>query len=205
GEGDVAAAAGGGVAGEARGAILAGGDSKRMGTDKALVEVAGIPMGERVARALAQVVEEVIVVGRRDELAGMRAVVDAWPGRRGPLAGLATALGVGDGRPTVVVGVDQPFLRAATLRRLLDLAEPERAVVPVDRGARQVTCAVYPGSWREEAAHELDRGGSLRSLLERLAVREVLAQEWRTWGEDGRSWFSVDTPEVLRRGEARYV
>jgi molybdopterin-guanine dinucleotide biosynthesis protein A len=172
-----------------------------MGCDKALVEVGGIPMLQRVARALGEVPAEVIVVGRQESLPGLRCVPDDWPGR-GPLGGLATLL-LRTGGPLALVAVDQPFVRPDTLRHLLELTDGDQAVVPVD-GARQVTCAVYPASSREEAVHELERGGSLRSLLERLAVREVLPKEWRTWGEDGRSWFSIDTPEALRLGEVRY-
>ena len=41
----------------------------------------------------------------------------------------------------------------------------------------------------------------LRRLLDLVATTEVTAKVWSAWGEDGRSWMSLDTPEALRRAE----
>jgi molybdopterin-guanine dinucleotide biosynthesis protein A len=176
------------------GAILAGGRSLRMGTDKALVTVGGIPMVEWVGAAVKAVVGDVAVIGRADPMAGIPAVPDLSPGARGPLRGLVAALRYGSGRPVLLVAVDQPLVRPATLRSLLGLFEGG-AVVPVDGGVRQPTCAVYPGTWAPAAEEEDRRGGSIQSLLDRLPHREVVPEEWAAWGEDGRSWHSVDTPD----------
>lgn len=184
---------------DALGAILAGGRSRRMGTDKALVPVGGIPMIERVAAALGDVANEVVIVGRHDPLAGIPAVPDELPGPRGPLRGLVAALRHAADRPVLLVAVDHPLVRPATLRGLLGLFDQD-AVVPVEGGVRQVTCAAYPAPWAEEADLEDRAGGSIQSLLQRLPHREVRPEEWADWGEDGRSWHSVDTP-----GEAAAV
>lgn len=189
---------------EALGAILAGGTSRRMGRDKALLEVGGRPMVEWVAEALGRVCSEVVVVGREGRLAGLRGLPDAG-GEQGPVAGLSAALSEAGGRPVVLVAVDQPFVRGETLARLLALHRPGEAVVPLQEAAPQVTCAVYPAEWREEAARQGRRSGSLRGLVERLPTRRVLPSEWRSWGEDGRSWFSVDTPEALEEGVRRFL
>ena len=181
--------------GDVLGAIVAGGGSRRMGIDKALVEVGGVPMVERVAAAMGTVVPEIVIVGRAEPLAGLAAFPDDRPARRGPLAGLATALRVADGRDVLLVAVDQPLVRAETLRRL------SPAAVPLDGGARQVTCAMYPGAWAAEAAVEDEAGGSIQSLLDRMSMREVPPEEWRSWGEDGRSWLSVDSPDDIARAE----
>ena len=93
----------GGTASGPLGAILAGGEALRMGTDKALVPVAGIPMIEWVGTAMKAVVEDVVVVGRDDPLAGIPAVPDLDPGPRGPLPGLVTALHRGGGRSVLLV------------------------------------------------------------------------------------------------------
>lgn len=183
----------------ALGVILAGGASTRMGLDKALTEIGGRPMIEWVAGALLQVCESVIVAGRPEGfIAGLRCVPDTQSQVRGPLAGLATALIFDD--QVVLVGVDQPFVSATTLRHLTDTPE---AVIPFD-AARQVTCAAYPARWRSEVESEIVAGGSIQSLLDRLPHRLVEKPEWTSWGEDGRSWFSVDTPEDLDEGLARW-
>lgn len=181
------------------GAILAGGASTRMGRDKALVPVAGVPMVERVAAALRQAAGEVVVVGREGSLVGIRCLPDRVDGPRGPLAGLANALAAAEGRPVLLVAVDQPLVRPETLQHLAARIGPDRAVVPLAGGTRQVTCAAYPASWAAEAARE---AGSVQSLLDRLPFDAVAEEEWRTWGEDGRSWLSVDSPGDVARAEA---
>jgi len=174
------------------GAILTGGRSLRMGTDKALVPVGGVPMIEWVAGALRTVVDELVIVGRSSPLAGIPAVPDLRPGPRGPLPGLVAALRHAAGRPVLLVAVDHPLVRAATLQGLVGLLDRD-PVVPVDGGVRQTTCAAYPAAWVDAADLEDRAGGSIQSLLDRLPHREVGPEEWAVWGEDGRSWHSVDT------------
>ncbi len=181
------------------GVILAGGAGRRMGRDKALVPVAGVPMLERVAAALDAAGLEHVVVGRTD------GVPDDRPAHRGPIAGIATGLRIAGGRAVLAVAVDQPLVRSATLTRLTALGEPGRAVVPIDGGARQVTCALYPAAWADAAATEDEAGGSIQSLLDRLRFRPVLAPEWRAWGETGASWRSIDTPEDVAAAERLLV
>ncbi len=175
-----------------------------MGRDKALVEIAGRSSAAWVAGALGTVTEEAVVIGREGTLAGLACVADDHGYSRGPLAGLATGLRIAAGRSVLLVAVDQPWLRAETLRRLVDLAGPEEAVVPLEEDARQVTCAVYPAAWAKEAAGEYAAGGSIQTLLDRLAFHPVEETVWRGWGEDGRSWYSVDTPADLADGLRRY-
>ncbi len=191
---------------EARGVILAGGASTRMGTDKAMVQVAGIPMIERVGSVLERVAGGgVIVSGRSGTLAGYVCEPDAYPGRTGPLGGIATALLAQPmGVPLVSVAVDHPFVRAETLSGLLDLCDGVTPVVPIAGGTRQVTVAVYGTGILEIAQEVLAGGGSVQMVLDRAPFVAVQEDEWRGWGEDGRSWFSVDTEESLTEGLIQY-
>ena len=182
------------------GVILAGGAATRMGRDKALAEIGGRPMVDWLIAAVRAVTTDVLIVGRSGILAGFECVPDDRPARRGPLAGLATALRLADDRPGVMVAVDQPWVRAETLQSLLELAGPLHAVVPIAEKTRQVTCAVYPGSWANRVAAQDEADGTVQTLLDALPYRPVEEAEWRSWGEDGRSWFSVDTETSLREG-----
>ncbi len=182
------------------GVILAGGRSSRMRVDKATVAIAGKTMIDWVADALGDVCSEVVVAGREDPVAGLRAIPDVGDRYRGPLAGIAACAGLGR---ITVVAVDQPWVRIDTLRHLIDL-DGDLPVVPVDHGARQATCAVYPAGLEEIMFEELEAGGSIQTLLDRVAFRAVAESEWRHWGEDGRSWFSADTPEEMDAALARF-
>lgn len=183
------------------GVILAGGRSSRMGTDKATFAVAGRPMLEWVSDALEEACGRVVVVGRQAMVAGRETIPDPGRPHRGPLAGLVAALHHFPTDRLAVVSVDQPWLRTETLRRLGTVSD-ELAVVPVDSGVRQTTCAVYPPAIVDLAESELAGGGSLQSLLDVAAFHPVV--DWHTWGEDGRSWFSVDTPQAVEEGVARF-
>jgi amidophosphoribosyltransferase len=183
------------------GAVLAGGASTRMGTDKAEVAVRGRRMLDLVADAVSQAADRVVVLGPPRN--GHEAWPDSAPGA-GPLAGIVTAMERTEAEQILVVAVDHPFVRAETLQRLLALAG-DVPVVPVDRhGARQVTCAVYPASLAAAAREEAEAGGSVQSLLDRVSFRPVTPDEWESWGEDGRSWRSVDDPVSLEESLMAY-
>ena len=68
-----------------------------------------------------------------------------------------------------------------------------------------MTCSVYPTSIAGAATEEAADGGSIQTLLDRVSFRPVSSDEWTEWGEDGRSWFSVDTEEDLAAGARRYL
>lgn len=173
-----------------------------MGTDKALVEVAGRAMGESVVAALRSVADEVVVVGRARRIFDARAIPDARGEYLGPLSGIVTALEALE-MPFVAVAVDQPLVRTETLERLFEYAGSERTAVCIDE-LPQVTCAAYTPSLLATAADHLERGGSVRTVLadsEHAAISEVT---WREWGEDGRSWFSMDSPDDIVEAERRF-
>jgi molybdopterin-guanine dinucleotide biosynthesis protein A len=159
-----------------------------MGEDKALVEVAGRSMLTWVRQALEAVCDRVLVSG------GVGGLTDP-PGMHGPLAGLAAAFELGE--PVLVVAVDQPWIRIETLQALGAMSG---TAVPVDGGVRQVTCARYAIGLAGAAGH----ARSIQGLLDAVSHRAVPESEWRSWGEDGRSWYSVDRPEDINRGLDRY-
>lgn len=184
------------------GAILTGGGSTRMGRDKADVPVGGKPMLERVASAVETVADRVVLLGPERE--GW----ECWPDSvhaQGPLAGIATALSRTEADRVGVVAVDHPFVTSSLLRHLVAL-EADIPVVPVDEtGARQVTCAIYPAAVGGAAVDEARSGGSIQTLLDRISFRPVTPEEWMGWGEDGRSWFSVDDEQSRADAEARFA
>ena len=185
------------------GVVLAGGRSSRMGQDKALVVVAGRPMIDWVSDALQAATGRVLVVGR-DDAPTSEAIPDLGVRHRGPLSGLAAATVHDPGATLVIVAVDQPWVRPATLQAMI-ARTAALPVVPVDdHGNRQTTCAVFPSAALVDIGEELEEGGSIQSLLDRVAFDPVVPAEWQAWGEDGRSWFSVDTPEDAATGLARF-
>lgn len=185
------------------GVLLAGGRSSRMGQDKADVVVAGKTMAEWTVAALNAFCDDVVAVGRTGELAGVVCLPDPMDRYRGPLAGLVAGCRYAKSGTVVLLAVDQPWARPSTLAALARRAV-DRPVVPVADGSRQTTCAAYPLGVLDVAESELSADGSIQSMLDRTSFDPIVDSEWTTWGEDGRSWFSADTPAATLEGLRRF-
>lgn len=184
------------------GVILAGGASTRMGSDKAMIEVAGRPMISWVSEALGSVASRLLVSGepRKGLLTDVEFISDDDDTTRGPLAGLASAMRqVEVDTPLIVVAVDHPWVATATLDAMISMFTG-LPVVPVPDGVRQPTCAVYPANLALVALRELNSGGSVQSMLDRTSFDPFTEAAAEACHEDGRSWFSVDTPEKIETG-----
>jgi molybdopterin-guanine dinucleotide biosynthesis protein A len=118
-------------------AILVGGDSSRMGSDKALYEVDGSTMAQRVAdAATAAGASELLVIGgtaaRGKKLTGTWKK-DLYPGD-GPLGGVITALKASSHDSVVVLSCDMPFITDAVITSLIrGLADAQATVGRTDR------------------------------------------------------------------------
>ncbi len=193
---------------EVLGAILVGGASSRMGANKALVEVAGRSMSTWVSQAVVAALPadaRSVALGNTP-LNGLPRVED-HPGT-GPLSGLAAVADFCDQyglnpEAVLLVAVDHPWTRPETLRALIARYQG-RTVVPTHHRVRQVTCAVYPISFVTAASQGAVAGKGFQTLLDAMDVDEVSHDTWTDWGEDGRSWFSVDERQDIARGLERY-
>lgn len=184
--------------------LLTGGASRRMGRDKASIELAGeggrITLAERTARLLASAAAPVVEVGPARP--GIWAVREEPPGS-GPLAATAAGWAALDGRgwsgPVLVVATDLPRLNAGLLGWLA--AHPaDRAVVPVAGNRVQPLCARYRAS---DLATARDLVASGRRAMSDLlaAIDPVLIPEadWSGPAGDAGALDDVDTPADLDR------
>jgi len=182
--------------------VLAGGRSRRMGSDKALVEFCGQRMIDRVTVTLGTLADPVVVVARRSsDVGGIngRVVEDARP-YEGPLPALVAGLRATGEERNVVVACDMPFLKPPLLRGLGDLLDGTiDAVVPITGDGAQPLHAAYGDCAIEPLLSAIASGErSLKGALERLRVRWVPEVEWKPLDPDGRSFLNVNTPEELR-------
>ena len=188
------------------GIVLAGGDGRRLGRDKARLEFNGRPLLDIVVQRLTGICDEVIVAcgaSERQRLAGsqIRAVADRLPGR-GPLAGLQAGLAAAISPHVLVVACDMPFLNTTLLSYMVDLSSGYDAVVPVMKGRQHPLHAVYDR--QVLPAVDLTLGGderSMRALLGRLRVREVTEADVRALDAGALSLFNINTPADLAYAE----
>jgi len=183
------------------GAVLTGGSSSRMGTDKAFVEIDGVPMAGRARHALvAAGAAEVLAIGgdsRRLATLGFDARPDSAPGE-GPLAGIIDALAAATESLVVVLACDQPEVGARLIRRLVSSFGPvDDAVVPIVNGRAQPLTAGYATRAGARLREAFDAG-------ERAPWRALEQLEWRALhGVDAAQVRDVDDPDDLARYAAR--
>ena len=184
------------------GAILAGGKSLRMGSDKALLPHHGGRLIEAIHRRMAELFEEVIVVtgapGRYDFLP-CRRVPDRFEGM-GALGGIHSAL-VHSGTDLVfVVACDMPTWSGELVRHLCGLAEGADAVVPEGEKGLEPLHAVYRKSALPAIEKSL-RNGERRviTLFDRVRIRRVAAEEVSRVDPSHDAFRNINTPEDYYR------
>ena len=128
------------------GFVLAGGQSSRMGQDKALLPWKGATLIESVAREVLDATGNVALIGSSERYGnlGFTVISDKVEGC-GPLGGLHTALSVTTAEWNVLVACDMPGVTHRLLEELLIAAEASSAdaLVPQTPGGLEPLCAVY--------------------------------------------------------------
>ncbi|BCS54575.1 formate dehydrogenase accessory sulfurtransferase FdhD [Geobacter sp. SVR] len=185
------------------GVILAGGASRRMGSNKALLQAGDATLIERVYRTLAPLFAEVLIVTNTPESYAFlpcRTMPDIHTDF-GAMAGLHAGLAASSTGRIFVAACDMPSLNP-DLIRLLCAADPgAEAVVPVnEEGLREPLHAVYSRSALATLEETIAQGErSILTLLDRLESRLVTPEEYAGIAEAERSFSNVNTPEEYER------
>ena len=186
------------------GVILAGGASKRMGFNKAFVEVGGAPLIERVLTILRGLFEEVFIITIQPELyahLGCPVHTDLLPGNDS-LGGIHAALSYASAEACFLCACDMPFLNPRLIRYLAELAPIADVVIPKSADGFQALHAVYtkgclPAIEENIAAGQL----KLIGFHPQVTVRLVEGAELAGLDPEGRSFFNINRKEDLE--EAR--
>lgn len=193
------------------GIVLAGGESKRLGRDKALLDFGGRTLLEMTVERLREITSDIVVACG----AGVR---PGWPKVQarmapdrvrglGPLAGLEAGLRAVTNEAAVVVACDMPFLSPELLRYLAALVDGHDAAVPVIDGRRHALHAAYSRTCLPYIEELLRRRGRMRDLLAVVDTRLVFEPEVRAIDPRGLSCFNLnsaqdlETARTIRAGE----
>jgi len=187
--------------------VQAGGQSSRMGEDKALKTFLGRPLIQRVVERLSPIADEIIVTTNRPEayaFLDLRLSADLKPGR-GALGGLYTAIALATHPIVAVVACDMPFANPKlieAMRRLLVeeeadvvIAKSEEGYEPFHAVYRRETClsaiesAIAADQWKVIA------------WFPQVKVRVLTLEEIKSADAEGLAFWNVNTPEEFAKAE----
>lgn len=187
---------------DVQGFILVGGESSRMGEDKARLMFGEQTSVELIAAALQRVTQLVTTVGWPfQKLEALPNIPDLRP-RWGPLAGIEAALRNAKFTHCFIVACDFPFVNGGLFERLLNFIDDSDAVVPLQPDDRpQPLCAAYRVETclgAAEAAIAADEH-SPRALLDRVRTRYIPFSELSDLEGSNDFFFNLNTPENYER------
>ena len=188
------------------GFILAGGESSRMGRDKALLELGGEALIVRAAR-LVEAATRCAIVGDSVRLEGfeLEVIGDDFPGA-GPLGGIATALRASEAEWNLVVACDLPYLTREWLEFLIGRAVRSEAdaVLPMNERGAEPLCAAYRKRAEGAIRAALDRG--VRKVTDGLAdvrIEFIEPGEWKGFDSNGLLFKNMNSPADYEEAKSR--
>jgi len=190
-------------------AIQAGGESRRMGQDKALMPFLGQPLIQRTVARMQSVADEIIITTNQPEnyaFLRLPLFTDIRAGR-GALGGLYSALASASQPLVAVIACDMPFANPGLLAYQAHLLENEAAdvVIPLPGGGYEPLHAVYRRATCLTAVEwALDNEQwKLISWFSRVKVRELTDQECLALDPLGQAFANVNTPQELAEAELK--
>lgn len=184
--------------------ILAGGQSRRLGIDKSLLEVEGQPLLSRTVHTLTALSEDLIVVANetaryRSLNLDVRFVPDDKRGM-GSLMGIYSGLKAARHGHALAVACDMPFLSLPLLRYMAPLAKGSDVVIPRLKGMVEPLHSIYAKACLPFMAELLDQGRRrITAFFPQVRVRYVEEQELAALDPSYLSFVNVNTPEDWER------
>ncbi len=187
-------------------AIIAGGKSRRMGRDKAFLQLGGKTLIERVIERSADLgqAETILITNKPAPYAHLKLPMfcDALPGK-GSLGGIYTALLEARSDFVLVLACDMPFISARLLRFMTEQIDDNVDIIaPRVDGYPQALHAIYRKTCIKPIREQLaaDRLKIIR-FYAGMRLRYLDEPEYAPYDPDGRCFANLNTPEELAEAE----
>lgn len=182
--------------------LLTGGESRRMGREKATIVFQGQPLWQRQIKVLRELDPKKVVISARVECSWRPAKTELLldePPSRGPISGLTKALERMRTSHLAVLAIDMPFITGAHLQFLWSQATSEFGVVPMIGERAEPLAAIYPKEAHNDFADAMQGSdSSLQPLIRRLACAGKIRLVEVTKAEAGL-YRSLNEPDDLSR------
>jgi len=184
------------------GIVLAGGKSRRLGRDKALLPLDGSTLIERIIGTISQATDPILVISNPPEKLSwltVPVVSDRVP-KRSALAGIYTGLSVSDTHHSLFVACDLPFVSVDLLRLLIDLSDGYDVVIPQSEGGYEPLCAVYSRNCLDPIRSQLEQDNlRVQAFFPEVRVKVVDQELLRPYDPEGRAFFNINTEEEYQQ------
>jgi molybdopterin-guanine dinucleotide biosynthesis protein A len=181
-------------------ALLAGGQSRRMGRDKATILFRGKPLWQIQLDLLHKLQPAEIFVSARTNpawrLPDLTFVPDEQPSR-GPLSGLTATLARIRSNHLLVLAIDMPFMNEEHLRYLCDKIEPGRGVLPMIGNQVEPLVAIYPVEARVDFVNALSGVDFSMQTLTNQLVKMGRLRVIRPSEQDQLFYRNLNEPDDL--------
>lgn len=183
------------------GAILAGGQSRRMGFNKAFIELEGSTVIARAARTMKAVFDSPAIIANDTTLYGNLGL-PVYPDiikDAGSLGGIYTALYHSKEDYAFVIACDMPWVDPGCIKRVLDNAGGEDCVIPFISGRFHPLHAAWSKRCMSNIEAMINQGNlRINDLIKKLNIK-ALTEEQFTGLPIARSVENVNTPQDLER------
>lgn len=186
------------------GIILAGGKSSRMGTNKALLEINGVPAIKRLKNELELITDDIVLITNhfsQYEFLNLPMTEDIYK-EKGPLAGIHAGLIRSSNEWNAFVACDLPFFNHKIIRFFIRLAEGTKAdaIIPVINGQQHPLFSMYRSSILPVVEECLSQNKlRIKDVLDKIAVLEVTDKELKDEGftedEINYAFFNMNYPD----------
>jgi len=180
------------------GVILAGGKSRRIGYNKALLRIGNQAVIQRVLASLKQVTSSQLIVTNfpeEYEFLDIPMKSDILPGK-GAFGGIYTGLSASETPYCLVVACDMPFLNVNLLRYMTQIVKEYDIVIPKHSKGYEPLCAIYAKSCMPHI-EKLLKANQLRiiEVFSYVRVREISESEIKSYDVDDLMFFNINTQE----------
>lgn len=180
--------------------VLAGGQGRRIGAEKALIDVCGEPLVSRAIRTLSPFFSSLIVVTSATLkllLEDVRIVEDLMPDA-GPLGGIYSGLSASRSEENFVVACDMPFLSGELAEKIVSLRQGADVAVPRSADGLEPLCAAYSRSCLPELERALGNGmRRITAFFDTVSVRIIESAELESVPNLDLAFFNINTGDDL--------
>ena len=189
------------------GVILAGGLNKRFsGANKALMQIGGKQILDRIYSVFNNVFDEIILV-TNDPVKyigwDLKIVTDIYP-HRSSLTGIHTGLFYSTKPHSFITACDTPFLKKELVEAILSAVEPQiDIVIPETSTGFEPLCAVYSKRCQKPIENQLEKQEfKIDKFFNKVRVKKISDKELREKDPELTSFFNVNSPFSLEEAKA---